>query len=541
MRKLLIVDNSVVIINVLKDLFAQKNEFEIHVAKSLSDVQSLLKKNTFFAAISNVVLPDALNGELVKILEINNIPTIILSSKVDNNFFKSIRNNKIVDYVLKDSIHGLDSVYKLVELLVYIEDVEVLVVEDSPVIASQIKSILESFLLNVHVAKDGLKALKILEKKPNISLIVSDYNMPNMDGLEFIKRLKKDNNYSKIPVLIVSSEYNKNMKINLFKNGAHDFIKKPILEEELKTKVINIFSNIKQIEEINRFNKILDENIISFSVNAKGTINYASEAFCKISGYEKEELVGKRNNIIRHPDMPISLFKEILSTIRSGKRWRGEIKNLKKDNSYYWSNAVIEPSFDKKNKIIGYSSVQQDITDKKRIYELSITDGLTSLYNRRYFNEIAQDTIYKTVRNNEVFAFLLLDIDNFKKYNDTYGHQEGDNVLINVASCLKKTFKRSDDIIFRLGGEEFGVLINSKTKDDVMLLAEYARANIESLQIEHKNNLPSKVITASFGTCIISTTYDENIHSLDSIYKIADDALYEAKDNGRNQITYLNI
>ncbi len=541
MKKILIVDNSAVIINVLQDLFAQKNKFKIYVAKNLKDVKVLLKKHTFFTAISNVVLPDALNGELVKLLEKNNVPTIILSSKVDKKFIKSMQNKKIIDYVLKDSIHGLNRVYDLIELLAYIEDIEVLVVEDSPSVSAQIKKILESFLLCVHVAKDGKKALEVLEKNPNIQMVVTDYHMPNMNGLEFIKCLRKDAKYSDVPILVISVESDINIKVNLFKNGANDFIKKPILEEELKTKVINIFSNIKQMEEIKGFNRMLDENVISFSVDTRGIINYASQAFCTISGYSKEELIGKTHNIIKHPDMPVTVFKEIVLAITSAQTWRGEIKNLKKDGSYYWVNAVLEPIFDKKRSIVGYTAVQQDITDKKIIYELSITDGLTSLYNRRYFNDIAQGIIEQTMRDEEVFAFLLLDIDNFKKYNDTYGHQAGDEVLICVAQSLKSTFKRSDDTIFRLGGEEFGILINSKTIDNVMALAESTRENIESLQIEHKNNLPSEVITASFGIGIISSKYNKDLHYLDSLYKNADDALYKAKDNGRNRIVSLNI
>ena len=144
-------------------------------------------------------------------------------------------------------------------------------------------------------------------------------------------------------------------------------------------------------------------------------------------------------------------------------------------------------------------------------------------------------------KDEAVFAFLLLDIDNFKKYNDTYGHQAGDKVLISIAQSLKSTFKRSDDTIFRLGGEEFGILINSKTIDKVMALAELTRANIESLQINHKNNFPSRVITASFGISIISSKYDKDLHHLDSLYKNADVALYKAKKNGRNRIVSLNI
>jgi len=313
------------------------------------------------------------------------------------------------------------------------------------------------------------------------------------------------------------------------------------LEEELKTKVINIFSNIKQIDEIKGYNKLLDENVISFTVDTRGVINYASQAFCNISGYSKEELLGKSNNIIKHPDMSPSLFEDIERVISRSETWRGEIKKLKKDGTFYWVNAVLEPIFNRKSCNVGYTAVEQDISDKKIIYELSITDGLTSLYNRRYFNDIAQGIIEKTMREEEVFAFLLLDIDNFKKYNDTYGHQAGDEVLISIAQSLKRTFKRSDDVIFRLGGEEFGILINSKNFNDVMTIAESTRENIELLQIEHRNNLPSEVVTASFGIGIISSKYNKDLHYLGSLYKNADDALYKAKDNGRNTIVSLNI
>jgi diguanylate cyclase (GGDEF)-like protein/PAS domain S-box-containing protein len=313
---------------------------------------------------------------------------------------------------------------------------------------------------------------------------------------------------------------------------------KPVLEEELKAKVIKLFLNSKQVEEINTFNKIFDDNIISSSTDTKGVIKSVSSAFSKISGYKKNELIGKHHNIVRHPDIPSSIYKDLWGTIKENKTWKGEIKNLRKDGSSYWVSAVIEPIFDKQKNKIGYYAVRQDITDKKRIYELSITDGLTSLYNRRYFNDIAKSMIDKTVRSNELFGFMILDIDNFKKYNDTYGHQEGDKVLISLSNSLRETFKRSDDLIFRLGGEEFGVLINSKMQDDIIKLSHLAKENIESLAIEHKENESYGVVTASFGLIIIAANNIDADHKLDYIYKEADDKLYEAKSDGRNTVKY---
>ncbi|QKJ23344.1 diguanylate cyclase [Poseidonibacter lekithochrous] len=539
MKKLLLVDNSNLIIKVLKDLFAQKNDFEIYVAKSLNDVSLLIGEHHFFAAVSNTILPDALNGELLEVLKNESIPTVILSADIDSNFINSIDNMKIVDYVLKDSMHGLTTVYELMQLLLFIKDREVLVVEDSKLIANQVRDVLETLFLKVRLVSNGIEALDYLKNNKNVAMVITDYNMPKMDGLELIKNIRKNSNLSELPVLILSSFESKDIRIKLFKHGANDFMSKPVLEEELKSKVLDVFSNIKKVKEIESFNTIFDENIISSSTDNKGVIKSVSKAFEKISGYSKEELIGKHHNIVRHVDMPKSIYKEMWATIKSGNTWRGEIKNCKKDGSLYWVSSVIEPIFDVEERITGYYAVRQDITDKKRIYELSITDGLTGLYNRRYFNEVAKDIMDKTVRNNEVFSFILLDIDNFKKYNDTYGHQEGDNVLEQVSKTLQNTFKRDDDLVFRLGGEEFGVLINTKSINDAKTLAEQARNDIEKIGIVHELNLPLKTITASFGLSIISGSNSD--HTIDGIYKQTDDALYKAKESGRNRVDFIEL
>lgn len=538
MKKILIVDNSNLIVNVLEELFLVKNNFEIYKAKSLAEVEDLIFSNSFFLAISNLVLPDALNGELLETFKNANIPTIVLSSKIDDNFMNKIDNLNIIDYVSKDSIHGLESVHELVELLLYIKDTQVLVVEDSQVVATQIKSLLQTLFLNVKTVSNGNEALNCLNENKDIKMVITDYSMPQMNGLELTKAIRKQKDTGSLPIIIISSDSNPQQKIKLFKNGANDYLTKPILEEEIKAKVLDTFSKIKKIEDIQSFNKIFDENIISSSTDIKGTIQSVSEAFCRVSGYKKEELIGKSHNIVRHPDMPKSIYKELWDTISQGKTWKGEIKNLRKDGGYYWVKAVIEPKFNKSGEIIGYFAIREDITDKKRIYELSITDGLTSLYNRRHFNDTAHNFVLQSVRNNKVFAFVLLDIDNFKKYNDTYGHQDGDDVLIQVANSLKNSFKRDEDQVFRLGGEEFGILISSKTKLAAMDLVEDARVNIEKLAIKHEKNPPLNIVTASFGVVIISVD-EKNDIKIDDIYKKADDMLYKAKEAGRNTIKYL--
>ena len=114
-------------------------------------------------------------------------------------------------------------------------------------------------------------------------------------------------------------------------------------------------------------------------------------------------------------------------------------------------------------------------------------------------------------------------------------------VLIQVAQSLKETFQRSEDIVFRLGGEEFGAILTADSIDDIRVLAEHARSNIEALNIEHIKNYPSKVITASFGIVVAYTDDFTRIFDINSVYKEVDDLLYQAKESGRNKIVIKEI
>jgi len=126
---------------------------------------------------------------------------------------------------------------------------------------------------------------------------------------------------------------------------------------------------IRLIRSEKRLKTIIDRYIISSTTDLKGRILEVSDAFCHISGYTREELVGKPHNVIRHPDMPKSAFKEMWDTIQQGKSWKGKIKNLKKDGGYYWVYANIEPLFDRKNRIEGYAAIRLDITDSIHLEE----------------------------------------------------------------------------------------------------------------------------------------------------------------------------
>jgi len=126
----------------------------------------------------------------------------------------------------------------------------------------------------------------------------------------------------------------------------------------------------KKTAEINTLFKTFDKNVIASTTDAKGVIIFVSKAFCTVSGYEESELIGKSHSIVRHPDMPKSAFKEMWKTIKEGAIWQGEVKNLKKDGSFYWVEVIITP--EKTSHGIIYNAIRQDITNKKEIEELRL-------------------------------------------------------------------------------------------------------------------------------------------------------------------------
>lgn len=285
-------------------------------------------------------------------------------------------------------------------------------------------------------------------------------------------------------------------------------------------------------KRLDQYVEIVNNNVYISISDLSGKIVNISDAYCKLTGYLKDELIGKRHNIFRHPDSDDSMFKDLWLTISTGRLWSGEHKNVKKDGSTYWVENSITPNLDEDGNITGYTSIYNDITDKKEISELLITDYLTKIYNRRHFNDIFNLEKKRAKRDNQNFILMILDIDYFKQYNDTYGHDAGDKALQLVSNSLKNTLNRAHDFVFRLGGEEFGVITSKIGIEGAKILANKLKENIENLEIDHKENKVSNFITMSIGVKIVPSS---NKLSQNDIYKLADNALYEAKNSGRNR------
>lgn len=165
---------------------------------------------------------------------------------------------------------------------------------------------------------------------------------------------------------------------------------------------------------------------------------------------------------------------------------------------------------------------------------LSQRDGLTQLYNRRTFEDKAQEIWRLSTRNKQPISILLLDIDHFKLFNDCYGHPAGDECIKKVAYALEKCLNRPGDLVGRYGGEEFIAMLPNTPEHGAMHIAEHIRRTIEGLNIRHRTSLTGDAVTVSIGASIVNYTTGTNL-----AYQIeqADKALYESKDNGRNTVT----
>jgi diguanylate cyclase (GGDEF)-like protein len=196
--------------------------------------------------------------------------------------------------------------------------------------------------------------------------------------------------------------------------------------------------------------------------------------------------------------------------------------------------------------IISYNvfvSIQQDHTKlelaakklkriNKKLEDVSYTDSLTTLHNRRYFNLVYDRELKQAKRDKNYITFMMLDIDYFKQYNDTYGHVEGDNALKEVSKVLKETLKRPNDYVFRLGGEEFGVLLTKTNESNSARLARDICDSIRERKIKHKNSQVNEFLTISIG--IVCCVADESLHN-EILISRSDEMLYEAKESGRDR------
>jgi len=267
---------------------------------------------------------------------------------------------------------------------------------------------------------------------------------------------------------------------------------------------------------------------------------------CKLSsmlGYEMEELLGLSFKSL--------LFEEHLSDLDVQMKERQQGKDAlyerylrKKDGSKHWVIISAKALMDEEGNYTGSFAMLTDIHARKllekqlkkaikKLEVLSNEDGLTKLANRRYFDEALSLEYARLSQNRAKLSFIMIDIDFFKGFNDSYGHLAGDDCLRQVAKVLASSIFRPEDLVARYGGEEFICMLPETSIEDAGMIAEKMRASVENLHICHKDSKASDYVTISLGIATIQCTPS---HQVSETIRNADKALYQAKANGRNRI-----
>lgn len=285
-------------------------------------------------------------------------------------------------------------------------------------------------------------------------------------------------------------------------------------EEQIRG-VENYFTQVRSlIDDPSRSHPIslitMDENIQSIQKTIAQLIVYENAA----AKYEHSMLLTQYQNAL----MQLFFFLGVILVIVMGLAWM--------------IFARIEVQ---QQQLIESSETLKHLNLK--LEQASYTDSLTGLFNRRYFNVVYEREFKRALRSNKPFVFMMLDIDFFKQYNDTYGHLQGDLALQAVAKILKATLQRPGDYPFRLGGEEFGIVLSDIDCKNAHIMGEKVRASIESLKIEHKGSKILPTLSVSIGGICIVPTADM---SEDALIHAADTNLYAAKERGRNQVVFGN-
>jgi diguanylate cyclase (GGDEF)-like protein/PAS domain S-box-containing protein len=302
---------------------------------------------------------------------------------------------------------------------------------------------------------------------------------------------------------------------------------------------------LRESEEQYRFIAENSSDMIG-RLSSDGIIIYISPSSKRILGYRNDEMIGTNIFGKIHPEDRQSLLEQYGNPRELSGIVTSSYRMLHKNGGYIWAETTVRPVKDKSGKASGMMFATRDVSARRTIEnqlresnsllrKLSSLDGLTEIYNRRALDEFLNTEWAFSCEHGTPISLLLMDIDYFKKYNDTYGHVQGDECLKSVARELEVFFHEKGYFAARYGGEEFAVILPNTEAQKAVQLAKDFQCIIQEMNIVHKNSKVSEIVTISIG---VSCVYPINPEpeQMKQVLEFADRALYKAKQNGRNRI-----
>jgi diguanylate cyclase (GGDEF)-like protein/PAS domain S-box-containing protein len=380
----------------------------------------------------------------------------------------------------------------------------------------------------------------------NIQGRIVDINQPAAQMLGFLPGKMIGRNLDEflalaqsIPEQSPERETRTEIELGLAEKRYFDVLITPLFEKQ--TQVVGsliIFRDMtsrKQNElRLLQLNRAVEQSPTSIVVtDLDGNITYANPYFSSLTGYTFEEAIGQNPRILKSGYTSPEAYRELWQTIKSGKTWKGEFLNKKKNGDLYWEQATISPVLGPDGKILNFLAIKEDITEQKQmaaeLKRLATTDPLTGVYNRRQFALLAEIELERARRYKHPTSAIMLDVDYFKNVNDTYGHTAGDQVLFALAQLLTREV-RASDLVARYGGEEFMLFLPETPLEQARSMAErIRRAVADTMVVVNEQTIQ---VTISLGV----TSSESAGQDFESLLKESDGLLYQAKQSGRNRV-----
>ncbi len=454
----------------------------------------------------------------------------------------------------------------------------VLVVDDILPNVKLLEAKLSGEYFDVITATSGAEGIQKAEtQSPDIILL--DVMMPGMDGFETCQRLKSNPATAHIPVVMVTALTDATDRVRGLESGADDFLSKPVNDIALMARVRSLVRLKMTVDEwrirentANQFGFVGNKGTFLAEPSEKARVmiiedkNFESEKFIETLKRDDDEVIAVRSgeqamDMAQRNDFDIitvslNLQSEdglrLCSHLRSNERTRAvpilmvaeeaDMKRIAQGLEIGAHDYILRPV--DRNELLARVRTQirrkryQDRlrTNYEQSLSLALTDSLTGLFNRRYLMVHLEKLLNKNKESNKSLCALMMDIDHFKKINDTYGHQVGDDVLKIFAERVSQRL-RSFDLVARLGGEEFVVVLPDISVDMAFQVAERLRKGICNTKFEVSGPNGPIDVSVSVGAVMISGGGGENM-KVEDVLKLADDELYKSKENGRNRVYF---
>jgi diguanylate cyclase (GGDEF)-like protein len=413
-------------------------------------------------------------------------------------------------------------------LNINLDGVALLVVEDDASSALMITRLLSKYGARVESAVDGIEGLQKFREQP-FSIVITDINMPGMNGLELVSRIKALD--PDIQIIATSANRQAECLVAAIELGFNDYILKPIMIEKLLLSVkrcSDIFAVKRQLEnEREKFRTVVEsmgEGVTIKDLNFK--ILYQNRAMTEMYG----DRTGSACFNIFGLESPCQECPIVL-TLKDGLN-HSACRSLQLEGKTFYIESSASLLRDSQGNITGSVEIIRDISERikneQTIHDLAFLDPLTGLANRRLFEDRLEQVIAKSRRYDKQFGLLSLDLDNFKEINDTFGHEAGDQVLIEAAERIRACCKRDLDTISRQGGDEFCIIFTDcGGKDNLAAVAENL---LEEFARPFQLTDTLVKVTTSIGISI----FPDNGTEMKKLEVASDRAMYAAKRAGRN-------